>query len=559
MNPDNSTMTPPPIPTPVPPPLPPDAREEREMLLGLPLSFMDTAVLVLLTLLADICLYGAGGGLGGASLLVAVFSGLLILKRQMTGLQALVGIPLVVATSGMLVWHAWWLTVLVAVVTIPVMAVRLWRPEWSFLESLWASCGTLLNAPMRLYGHLVAHRQRTSNTDRKGIPGKVVAIPLAVSFVFLIIFNAANPVVSEVFSRVGNRIFEWLSHLGDYLNFTRLIFWIGSALVLAALIRPLIRSTAIDQLMSLDLNLAPRDIVETDKANFQTAFVTLICVNLVFLGYNAMDSVYLYFKATLPAGIYWSAYTHQGCGWLTLALLVSSVVLGAIFRDQQNFHPRSRQLKLLAYIWIAQNAVLAVGTLRRIWMYIDFSGLTHLLLTGIYGALLVIAGIVIMAIKVKDNRNAVWLLRRYVAAFAVGVTLLALTPQGVICARYNVARVLEHKPHSMWPLVLKELQPDALPYLIPLLDYTAPDGNKAREKLVREGVAAILGMKLAKLERDQTDHSWTQWQASSWWALKHLLPLKERLRSRVDPAQWVAASRRLRADYDLTGDPNGTP
>ena len=553
---DNSNTIPPPLPTPTPPALPKEAGPDLEERLGLPLSCLDTLALVLLTILADICLYGAGGGLGGAVLLVAVFSGLHLLKRKLTRFHALVGLPLVIATAGVLVWYAWWLTVVVAVVTIPVMAVKLWRPEWSFLESLWAACGTALNAPMRLYGHLVAHRQRTSDAGRKNIPGKVIAIPLAVSLVFLVIFSAANPVVSEAFSRAGNRIGEWLSHVRDYLNFGRAMFWVGSALVSAALIRPLIQSAAIDRLMSLDLNLVPHDIVEEDKGNFQAAYMTLVCVNLVFLGYNAMDSVYLYFKATLPAGIYWSTYTHQGCGWLTLALLVSSVVLGTIFWKELNFHPRSGQLKLLAFFWIAQNAVLAVGTLRRIWMYIDFSGLTHLLLTGIYGAVLVMAGIVIMAIKVKDNRNAVWLLRRYVAAFAVGVTFLALTPQGVICARYNVARVLEHKPRAMWPLVLKDLQPDALPYLIPLLDYTAPDGNQAKEKLVRQGVAAILGMKLAKLEQDQTVHAWSQWQASSWWAIKTLQPLKERLHLIVPLTQWSTASHRLRADYDLTGDPS---
>lgn len=553
---DKSGIIPPPVPPPVLLAIPQPDRKER---LGLPLTFVDTTVLVLLTVLADVCLYGAAGGLGGAVLLLAVFVGLHSLHGRVTRGHALVATLSVVAIAGVLVWYAWWLTVFVAMVAILVISVRLWRPEWSLLESLWASCETVLNAPNRLYGHLVAHRHRSADQGKKGVPGKVIAIPLAVSILFLFIFSAANPVVSEAFSRVWSRIGDWLSHLVDYLNVGRAIFWLVWALVFAALIRPLIRSAAIDKLMSLDLSLVPHDLVDEDRVNFQAAFMTLVCVNVVFLGYNAMDFVYLYFKATLPAGINWTAYTHQGCGWLTLALLVSSVVLGTVFWKQHNFHPRSGQLKLLAYIWIAQNAVLAVGTLRRIGMYIDFSGLTHLLLTGIYGAILVMAGIVIMAIKVRDNRNAVWLLRRYVAAFAVGVTMLALTPQGVVCARYNVARVLEHKPHAMWPLVLKDLQPDALPYLIPLLDYTDPDGKKVKEKLVREGVAAILGMKLANLERDQLTSPWSRWQASSWWAIKNLRPVKERLHQITGPAQWASASQRLRADYDLTGDPNGTP
>lgn len=241
---DNSDIIPPPVPPPVPPAIPPfspilpqEPKPDRGERLGLPLTFVDTAVLVLLTVLADVCLYGPGGGLGGAALLVAVFSGLHILHGRVTRLNGLVVTPLVAAIAGMLVWYAWWLIVVVALVAILVIAVRLWRPEWSFLESLWASCGTILNAPNRLYGHLVAHHLRAADKGIKGIPGRVIAIPLAVSILFLIIFSAANPVVSEVFSRAWSRFGEWLSNLSDYLNFGRAIFWLGSALVFAALIR----------------------------------------------------------------------------------------------------------------------------------------------------------------------------------------------------------------------------------------------------------------------------------------------------------------------------------
>ena len=199
-------------------------------------------------------------------------------------------------------------------------------------------------------------------------------------------------------------------------------------------------------------------------------------------------AVYLYFKARLPAGITWTAYTHAGCGWLTFGLFLSSVVLGFIFWRKLNFHPKSDILKRIAYVWIVQNAVLALGTLRRIHMYIDYSGLTHLLL---------------------------WLLRRYIAAFATGLLVLVITPHGLVCATYNVSRILKEKPHATWPVVLKELPADAMPPIVSLLDYHRKDGDISKEKLVREGIAAILGQHLVRLEQEE-DNSWSQWQASSW-------------------------------------------
>lgn len=545
----------------VPPPIPPPNVEvlpsrkvlltpDRAQLLGLPLRRLDTAILVLLTLLADMCLYDAGGGLGGATLLVIASVALLAMKGREANPRPYKVCMAILLLAGVLVWSAWWLAIVLATVSIFILAVNLWQPEWSFLESLWAVGDSAVHAPQRLYGHIVASRESPRTAERQPLPMKVVLVPLVVSMVFLVVFAAANPVVSRGFVKVWDNITDFLMNLSDYLNMVRFLFWCGWLLFFAALIRPAVRSIAIDWLMKLDVRLAPREVAKPDESNFMVAFITLICVNVVFLGYNGMDAVYLYFKATLPPGISWTAYTHEGCGWLTFALFLSTVALGYIFWDELNFHARSNRLKGFAALWIAQNALLAVGTLRRVHMYIDYSGLTHLLLTGVYGSLLVMAGLVIMAVKVSRNHNAVWLLRKYVAAFAIGLVALGVTPQGWVCANYNVPRILAGKPHSMWPVVLKELPADALPALIPLVDYRCRDGNAAREKLVREGIGAILGQHLVRLEKEQAG-PWTQWQASSWWALKHLNAAQAKINATVPPAQWEAARNRLKQDYDL--------
>jgi hypothetical protein len=413
---------------------------------------------------------------------------------------------------------------------------------------------SIFYAPMRLFGHAVARQLELKTTARLSLPLRVIVIPLAVTVLFLMIFATANPVVSQGFSKIWGSVEDFVLNLSDYINPVRALVWGGWLLVFAVLIRPLVRSAALDRLMQLDHRLESRDCGQSSQANFQTAFATLVCVNVVFLWYNGMDAVYLYFKGTLPRGITWTAYTHAGCGWLTFALFVSTVVLGCIFWESLNFHERAARLKGLAYVWIGLNAVLAVGTLRRISMYIDYSGLTHLLLTGVYGSLLVMAGLGIMAAKVRANRSAVWLLRRYVMAFTVGIVTLVLTPHGWVCARYNVARILEEKPHAMWPVCLKELPADALPALLPLLDYHRSDGDAAKERLVREGVAAMLGQHLVQLEKEESE-PWTRWQASSWWALRRLRPARGKILEIVGSERWFDASRRLKNDYDLTGAP----
>lgn len=527
---------------------------DRSELLGLPLRVRDTAVLLLLTVLADICLYRAWGGTGFATLLVVALFVLTALQGLAAGFRARRVILTVVALAAVLVWSAWWLVFAMTFVAVFLLAVQLWRPEWSLLESLWGAASSLLHALPRLLGHAVACRDVSRRPGRQPFPVKIVVIPIAVTVLFVLVFAAANPVISGEFSKWWERVLDVMLRLSDYINVWRFLFWCGWMLVFAALIRPVVRSDFVDLLAKLDTRLEPCDVDRRVEVNFLAALVTLVSVNVLFLAYNCMDAVYLYFKATLPAGITWTAYTHAGCGWLTFGLFLSTVVLGVIFWNELNFHARSPMLKTLGCIWIAQNAVLAVGTLRRIHMYIDYSGLTHLLLTGVYGSILVMAGLGIMAMKVYGNRNAIWLLRRYVAAFAFGLMALVLTPHGLVCARYNVPRILAGKPHAMWPVVLKDLPADALPPVIRLLDYSRSDGDTAKEKLVREGVAGILGLNMARLEKEQSS-TWRQWQASSWWALKHLRAASGKIHAMVPPERWAMARDRLKADYDLSGEP----
>jgi hypothetical protein len=259
--------------------------------------------------------------------------------------------------------------------------------------------------------------------------------------------------------------------------------------------------------------------------------------------------VYLYFKAALPEGITWTDYTHAGCGWLTLGLVVSTAIIGIVFSGGLNFHPHVSRLRLLVDIWAVQNLVLAVGAIRRLLMYIDYSGLTHLRITGIYGSVLVAVGLIIMVIKVHRGHGFVWILHKDILAFSVALVVLALTPNDVICARYNVAKVMEGKPRALRPICLKTLTPEALPPLIPLLDYERADGDQGKEDIVRNGIAAILGSHLAMLDETE-DVPWTRWQGCSVWARDELDAVRERILEMAPPAQRETARRVLLHNMD---------
>jgi len=525
-------------------------------MMGLPLRWSDTAIIVVLAAVADFCLYAKAGGSGAACVLLAALGGFLLTRRGAVNRTNWILAMLVLATASLMSWRHWWLLHAVGWLSLFAFTTKAHRPDWSLFEALWATTQTAVQAPLRLAGHFCSRREQRTGEEgaprvaSAGVSARVVLIPLAVCVLFLLIFAAANPVVARMFRTVGTHIEHFVRHIGEYVTPGRAALWILWLTLFAALIRPAVKCLAADWLLAFDEGLKPDDRPAPHDDSFAAALWTLVSVNVLFLAYNGIDSVYLYLKATLPEGITWTDYTHRGCGWLTLGLFVSSTVLGAIFWRGLNFHPRARGLKALSYVWAAQNVVLAVGSMRRLQMYIDYSGLTHLRITGIYGSLLVAAGLGIMVYKVHANRGFIWLLRRYILAFCAAVAILALTPNDWVCAAYNAGKIMEHKRRALRPVFLKKLSPEALPPLIPLLDYERDDGDDARQRMVRKGIAALLGQHLVNLE-ERESAPWSKQQRSAWWALRHLRPAREKILATLPPDQWDAALRRIRRDYDL--------
>ncbi len=512
----------------------------RALLLGLPIRKRDTAALLLLALLSDCFIYAHPGGTGGAAMLLTTVLAVLLTttgnrRHVHRGLLAVL-----VLAAGVLMWNWSWLLAVVAGGSVMALALRLHCPHWTISETSWATVETLMAAPLRLYGHVM----------RKPLPNpagprrlrlhpilSLVLLPLLVCSVFAMIFIAANPVVEYFANQVSDLLGQWVQWLMSLLDGARLLWWLGAMLLGAALLRPMISSDVTRFTAAWHEQLAD-DPRPTSGGEFAPAAAVLLCVNVLFLAFNALDSIYLYFKAALPADITYSDYSRRGCFWLTIALALTTVMIGAVFRDRLNFHPRRRLLQLLAYLWAAQNLILAIGALRRLQMYVEYNGLTRLRIVGIYGVLLVTVGLILMIVKVHRQRSFAWLVRRDLAALWIAVVVLALTPRDYLCWTYNAARIAAGNTQPLALLHGQPLSPEALPPLIPLLDYQGVTEDDTQ--LVRQGVAGLLGRHWLLLHQ-QPPRRWTQWQGSQAWALAALEPIRPRLdttaRDELGPAE----------------------
>ena len=133
---------------------------------------------------------------------------------------------------------------------------------------------------------------------------------------------------------------------------------------------------------------------------------------------------------------------------------------------------------------MAQGLVLGLGTYRRIAIHIAKSGLSDLRIVGILGTTLVLCGVVLVAIKLRNAKTFTWLVRRQLDAFAVTLVLYSVFPTHLVSAHVNVARIQSGEYRPILHMFRQSTKPESAAELLPLLQH--------KDVRVRQGVAALL-------------------------------------------------------------------
>lgn len=490
--------------------------------------------LIAIVALADMALYQDAGGAGLAVLFAGIPASLfLAAKVRSVSRRFAVIAALLVLVAGRCLWQSSAGAMSLGLAMLLPFAIALGTSR-SFLPELAAS--TVASAwgsvrQLRGFGATLTRLVRPARFARTS--WAAFTIPAALVVVFGAIFAAANPVIQTWLGSVV----EHLDGLAWAPSPMRFVFWGGCAVFAAGLLRPVIRTIA-----GLDARLGVAEVSEpTDMAPAASRLALarngMIALNVLFLGYNALDAVYLWGGHALR-GVTHTEYAHAGTAWLTVAFVGSTIVLGALFRGPIEHDARGQLARRLAYAWAGQNFILALGTFRRITMYIAYSGLTELRIVGIFGTTLATLGLAIVVYKVARRRTMLWVLRRQLDALAAAIVVFVVTPTGDLAMRYNVARIEADQYRPLLHLYEQPIRAEALPALLPLLDHPDP--------VVREGVAVIVAVERERLRADDARAtSWLDFEIARHRALGALDDVAAHL-AEVMPIDRGLAAARLR-------------
>jgi hypothetical protein len=474
-----------------------------------PPRLAELSSLIEILVLADLAIYrGVGAAYAGWAALLGAAPLLLYVgaaRRRVHASQILLGAMLLLLAVR-LVWCGSDVERLVGLALLPCFAFAVSgdAPYLSGVVAFTCRIPYLGARGLAAYGHaLLSFGQRVS-------PATLIAVwlPLAIGAAFSLLFLLANPdlvtAVTETLSHLAERLQAWLLDfpLGE-CAFLACVGWIAVALLRGRLVERSSRRVA---------HAAPGPVAQL-SASAGAATVaplylswrnSLAVVVLLYAVYLVFELWTLWFRQ-FPHGFYYAGYAHEGAAWLTIALGMATAVLSVIFRGRTLDDGRVKRLQRLAWIWSAENLLLAVAVYHRLSIYVHFNGLTPLRILGFYGVTAVVVGFVLVMVKIARRYDFAWLLQRQLWALGFAIYLYALTPLDYVSLRYNVARVLAGDAAPSVQITEHPISSEGLLALFPLLE--------ARDPVIKRGIAALIDERRDDFENQAPrSHHWTAYQ-----------------------------------------------
>lgn len=451
---------------------------------GRALAF-DLTMVLFWVLATDFLLYRVNTFVAWGIFFIGATAFLLSVKRSSVHRISAATIGLLLVGMGLkLIWDGTWLQVTCGVGLVLAYAMALtgtppFLPEiFSFVAC--AIAGTAKRIRCFRFGTM-----NEATGAVKPFLGLQVLLPFIAVFGFVTLFVLANPHIADFVSLQLSSFSQQAYDLLIGIETGEAVFWFFSGWLILGLLYPggkwLLKE------------VRPLAFVQTkEESKLYAAYRnTLVSVALLFAAYLCFEFTTLWFRE-FPEDFYYAGYAHQGAFWLTVALAVSTLTLSCIFSGSILKDPRLGRLKKLAILWSILNFILAVAVLNRLYIYINFNGLTQLRVVGFLGIASVACGFALVVLKILRNEGFVWLIHRQLWVPFAATVVFALLPVDYIVNRHNTRRVLSGEAPPVVQLIAHRSSPEGALAIMPLIEHQQPE--------IREGVKALLATWAIELE-----------------------------------------------------------
>ncbi len=362
-----------------------------------------------------------------------------------------------------------------------------WYQRWVLFVAL-----AWLSLPRDAY----AWHQCKQDEARRGLLARFCrhwAVPIVISFFFLILLAAANPIISDWLSRAWS---EFVDLIARFPAVERILLWMFVGIWVWALLR--FRS-GVEH---------PRE--DASAAPISEAFISpglvvrcLIAFNALFAVQTVLDIRYLWGGAKLPEGMTYAHYAHRGAYPLLATALLAALFVLVTFRQGSRANGTTWPRRLV-FLWLAQNVFLIVSAARRLCLYIEVYTLTRWRIAAAVWMLLVACGLVWILIRIAARRSNSWLINCNVVTALVVVYACSFVDFDGLIADFNIDYCREVRGAGP-PLDLDYLEglgPETLPALVRFSEQLK---DTPRASDVHRAIGRL------KLELDEDLRNWRGW------------------------------------------------
>jgi hypothetical protein len=309
---------------------------------------------------------------------------------------------------------------------------------------------------------------KTKPVRKLGKTLAIIGIPTLLVIVFIVIYRNANPWFDEAVGGFFTSINEFLISVFGTIDWAWLWTFLGGLLFVIWLLMGKAHSGIVKhELQKTDFLFRKRSKYRYRgrktglKTEYKSAMVLLIAMNIMLFLVNFIDikNVWLGFEWQ---GETLKQFVHEGTWLLILSILLSIGIILFYFRKNLNFIRNNRPLKVLAYAWMTQNALLAISVAIRNLHYIEYFNLAYKRIAVFFFLLAVLIGLFTVILKIYKPRTSFFLMRYNSLSVFVILVAMSLVNWDVYIAKYNFSHADKAFVHLDF---LEDLDERALPWL----------------------------------------------------------------------------------------------
>ena len=359
-----------------------------------------------------------------------------IIKR-LSWIAAAIG---TILTAACIAYYGNTLSFIANIVSLSVLSALSINGKTSVIAGLLFALYSYLSSIVYMIIDWVERRQNAAGS-KSGMRGTgkillIIFVPLLIALLFFFMYRASNP------------MFEKLTvDILDFITWSWVRFTLGGLLLMYGFFyhRKLKLISDLDE--NAPDNLDPSTY--SDEGTFKflnignenlSGIILLSLLNLLLLSVNVIDVNYLYLDTVLPEDMTYSEFVHQGIGMLITSIIIAVVIILFYFKGALNFFRYNRALKILAYIWVAQNIFMILSTVFRNHLYIEEYSLTYKRIGVYVYLLLAVIGLVFTFVKIAGKKTNWFLARRTSWSFYVVLIISCAVNWNMLITDFNMQR-----------------------------------------------------------------------------------------------------------------------